>query len=181
MKRIDDVEKLKELIMEEKHREENVIIFSKKEQLLINAVVSTIIRFIDSLAVEVPEAKPGAIVHALEAQCANCREKNKVTVDSTFYKCDNCINPHARAEFAQLQAENVYLKQNISDIASDNERVNDENTNLKGALRTLANEIRNPDCSLCEVPTYECEKQTTLSCKETLIAYALEHPIEEGK
>jgi hypothetical protein len=60
----------------------------------------------------------------------------------------------------------------IEQLESENAELKAQHERDEKAMRVLAIEIRNADCSLCAVPTKDCEAQTTLTCKDTMIAYA---------
>ncbi len=143
-----------------------------------------ILSLIDSFAVEVPEAQPGAIDNAigwLEEQWENSGKKE-------LLHSRRRVIAAARAELAQLQADrdrsvadNIKLRTEI--VGSDKRdiaiRISNQETeieNLKGALRTLAREMGLPKCYACPILAEECKNRT--DCKEALIAYALAHPTE---
>ena len=166
MKHIKDVDGLKDLywcfvcktLVSKDHRDEQ---WCDVHRIPAEAVK----QIIDSLAVEVPEAKPGAIAEILAA------------VENNWPKNVNV----ARAELAQLQADQDRALNNERQMIKDLDiarklvcDLHDENTNLKGALRTLAKKIPWRE-NACIIGDY-------VSCEDVIskfIAYALANPTEE--
>lgn len=135
MKQIKDVDILKDKLRKA------VDELCEEESITFSCLVYEII---DSLAVEVPEAKSGAIGinQSLDLVCSECQNAN----DKNRY-CPGCCITAARAELAQLQAElkeekdSAGIDREESRIVSANQR--SEIKNLKGALRTLAEVLEN--------------------------------------
>lgn len=132
----------------------------------------TLLDWIDSLAVEVPEAKPGAIARFIDHFHSDF---------SIFTKAQTLEN-EARAELAQLQAELLDYKTAHPKIQLAAIERTREIKNLKGALRTLAKKMQD-DCS----PWFEkgdktcraCYEKGIVNCVECLESYALANPTEE--
>src|SRR5512138_2417965 len=103
MKRID-VEKLKERL--ESYFEDAI-------EIDIDSGLSRIAEIIDSLAVEVPEAKPGAIEKAIDLLAAfvDVAERSYDTILESVYRQDISS---ARAELSALQSENKALKKTLA-------------------------------------------------------------------
>lgn len=175
MKQIKDVAILKDAITEER---KYMTIGERSGSDIVESII-------DSLAVEVPEAKPGAIDKALIQLLYEFEHIDKNPILEWQKEMVNS----ARAELAQLQADNVALKKTVDEIASLNEKMNDEaiklqadlkfeeaeNKNPKGALRTLANQLVENEIV---PPAYDPEYENK-SWVDCWIAYALANPTEE--
>lgn len=165
MKQIKDVEKLKEKFAQ--------II----DGIAMHAVpligYMRIEEIIDSLAVEAPEVKPGAINSVLARF-----SKVRIWCNTENENIDIMMD-QARAELAQLQADKKYWEDEAEAQCKQRCDLMKENGNLRGALRTLAIDIESKRLDDYGLVKYGEDFESDKKNVKAIIDHALANPTEE--